>query len=120
MEASRHYSPAEYTGSEKRVISGNRDEKFISTSYVERQNLTMRMGMRWFTRLTNGFSKKVENVACAVSLHFLHYNFVRVHQSLKGRTPAMALASRTAAGQSKTSCSWSRPKRPGGNSQNLN
>ena len=61
----------------------------ISTSYVERQNLTMRMGMRRFTRLTNAFSKKVENLAAAVSLHYMHYNFARVHQTL-GTTPAMA------------------------------
>lgn len=89
-EGARRYSPAEYTGADKRVISGNPDDGHISTSYVERQNLTMRMGMRRFTRLTNGFSKKVENMACAVSLHFLYYNFVRSHQSLKGQTPAMA------------------------------
>lgn len=89
-ENERRYSPATFAGTEKRPITGNPDEKHISTSYVERQNLTMRMGMRRFTRLTNGFSKKVENLACAVSLHFLHYNYVRVHQTLKGRTPAMA------------------------------
>ncbi len=69
---------------------GTPDMNHVSTSYVERQNLTMRMGMRRFTRLTNGFSKKVENLTHAVSLHFLHYNFARVHQSLKGKTPAMA------------------------------
>jgi len=66
---------------------------FYSTSYVERQNLTMRMGMRRFTRLTNGFSRKVENLAHAVSLHFMHYNFARPHRTLKERyprTPAMA------------------------------
>ena len=63
--------------------------KHVSTSYVERQNLTMRMGMRRFTRLTNGFSRKVENLAAAVALHFMHYNFVRVHQTLK-TTPAVA------------------------------
>ena len=71
------------------------DESLVSTSYVERQNLTMRMGMRRFTRLTNGFSKKVENHAHAVSLHFAHYNLCRPHQTLSGRgrgkvTPAMA------------------------------
>jgi hypothetical protein len=65
------------------------DPDKISTSYVERQNLTMRMGMRRFTRLTNAFSKKIENLAWAVSLHFMHYNFARVHQSLK-TTPAVA------------------------------
>ena len=85
----RRYSPAEFTGAETRVISGNPNEKHISTSYVERQNLTMRMGMRRFTRLTNGFSKKVENLEHAVSLHFLHYNFARIHKTLRV-TPAMA------------------------------
>ena len=74
--------------SEKKVIKGNPDPRYISTSYVERQNLTMRMGMRRFTRLTNGFSKKAENLAYAVSLHFMYYNFVRIHQNLRV-TPAM-------------------------------
>ncbi len=78
---------------------GQPDPLLVSTSYVERQNLTMRMGMRRFTRLSNGFSKKVENLAHAVSLHFMHYNFCRIHQSLTitredgrriKRTPAMA------------------------------
>ncbi len=79
------------TGIDKRIICGRPDEDLISTSYVERQNLTMRMGMRRFTRLTNAFSKKVENHAHAVALHFLHYNFARPHQSLgKRTTPAMA------------------------------
>ena len=68
---------------EKRTIKGNPDKKNISTSYVERQNLTMRMHMRRFTRLTNGFSKKVENHIAAVSLRFMYYNFVRIHQTLK-------------------------------------
>jgi|SRR3954470_305907 len=90
------YSPAECTGCEKRVIVGNPDAKHVSTSYVERQNLTMRMSMRRFTRLTNGHSKKVENHAAAIAVHFAYYNFCRVHMSLgkgpdgKGRTPAMA------------------------------
>jgi IS1 family transposase len=90
------YSPAECIGCEKRAITGNPDERHVSTSYVERQNLTMRMSMRRFTRLTNGHSKKVENHAAAVAVHFAHYNFCRVHMSLgkgldgKGRTPAMA------------------------------
>ena len=68
---------------------GNPDPKHISTSYAERNNLAMRMGMRRFTRLTNAFSKKVENLEHAVSLHFMYYNFVRIHKSLKV-TPAMA------------------------------
>jgi IS1 family transposase len=84
------YSPAVCIGSHADVITGSPDGDHISTSHVERANLTMRMGMRRFTRLTNAFSKKVENLAAAVSLHFMHYNFCRVHQSLDGRTPAMA------------------------------
>ena len=71
------------------MIVGNPVEAKVSTSYVERQNLTMRMGMRRFTRLTNGFSKKVENLEHAVSLHFMHYNFARIHKTLRV-TPAMA------------------------------
>lgn len=87
----RRYSPNKVTGEEVRVISGDPDMGLVSTSYVERQNLTMRMGMRRFTRLTNGFSKKVENHAAMVSLHFMHYNFARPHMSLgKRTTPAMA------------------------------
>jgi len=95
----RKYSPNVCTGMETKVISGEPDPSLINTSYIERQNLTMRMGMRRFTRLTNAFSKKVENLAHAVSLHYMHYNFARVHQSLTivhedgtrtKRTPAMA------------------------------
>ena len=92
----RRYSPAECTGTEKRKITGNPVKSLVSTSYVERQNLTMRMGMRRFTRLTNGFSKKVENLAHAVSLHYMHYNFGRPHKTLTKAaggyptTPAMA------------------------------
>lgn len=89
----RKYSPPACTGTKVRVLKGDPDPDRISTSYVERQNLTMRMGMRRFTRLTNGFSKKVENLAYAVSLHYMHYNFARPHRSLRERyprTPAMA------------------------------
>jgi IS1 family transposase len=89
-DEARRYSPATCKTLEKNVLAGEPDKALISTSYVERQNLTMRMGMRRFTRLTNGFSKKVENHAHAVSLHFMHYNFARKHQTLKGATPAMA------------------------------
>jgi len=87
--AHQRYSPAVVTGIKKTVRCGNPDDRHISTSYVERQNLTMRMQMRRFTRLTNAFSKKVENHALAVSLHFFNYNFCRKHQTLK-MTPAMA------------------------------
>ncbi len=73
----------------REAIYGNPDQRHISTSYVERQNLTMRMSMRRFTRLTNAFSKKIENLRAAVALHFAHYNFVRVHKTLRV-TPAMA------------------------------
>ena len=83
------YSPAKCIGTETQVVQGDPDPRHISTSYVERQNLTMRIGMRRFTRLTNAFSKKVENLAHAVALHFMHYNFVRVHKTL-GTTPAVA------------------------------
>jgi IS1 family transposase len=87
----RTYSPARCIGVEGRVMMGHPDPERISTSYVERQNLTMRMGMRRFTRLTNGFSKKVENLARTVSLHYMHYNFARPHKGLgRGVTPAMA------------------------------
>jgi len=88
-ENETRYSPAQCTGIEKRVIQGNPDLKKTSTSYVERQNLTMRMSMRRFTRLTNAFSKKLENLGHAVALHFMYYNFCRIHQSLR-ITPAMA------------------------------
>jgi len=87
-EGEKRYSPAACIGAEKVVISGNPDVKHVSTSYVERQNLTMRMCMRRFTRLTNAFSKKVENLAHAVALHFMYYNFARVHKTLR-ITPAM-------------------------------
>ena len=95
-EGQRRYRPAKCVGTRTQVVEGRPDPASISTSFVERQNLTMRMSMRRFTRLTNGFSKKVENLAAAVALHFMHYNFARPHQTLtkanRGRitTPAMA------------------------------
>jgi IS1 family transposase len=85
----RRYSPAECISVKKLVISGQPDKGLISTSYIERQNLTMRMHCRRLTRLTNAFSKKLENFKAAVGLHFGYYNFVRVHKSLR-MTPAMA------------------------------
>lgn len=84
------YSPAVCTGCEKRAVQGDPDPRHVSTSYVERQNLTMRMSMRRFTRLTNAFSKKVENLVAAVAVHYMYYNFCRPHMSLYGRTPAQA------------------------------
>ena len=83
------YSPAECVGAHKHRVEGNPDPKHVSTSFAERQNLNMRMGMRRFTRLTNAFSKKAENHAYAIAVYFMHYNFVRIHQTLK-ITPAMA------------------------------
>jgi len=88
-EEARRYSPARCIGTDMKVVSGNPDPKHISTSYVERQNLSMRMGMCRFTRLTNGFSKKIDNHIAAVAIYFMHYNFCRIHQSLR-ITPAMA------------------------------
>jgi hypothetical protein len=84
----KRYSPAVCLGCKAQEVTGAPDPKHISTSYVERQNLTMRMSMRRFTRLTNGFSKKLENHAATVALYFMYYNFGRVHQTLRV-TPAM-------------------------------
>lgn len=88
QQGQRRYSPAGFVKADKRRIAGDPDLKEVSTSYVERQNLTMRMSMRRFTRLTNGFSKKIENLAHAVALHFMFYNFGRIHKTLRV-TPAM-------------------------------
>jgi IS1 family transposase len=89
LENESRYSPAVCIGCDMKTVSGNPDPKHVSTSFVERQNLTMRMGMRRFTRLTNAFSKKIENHAAAVAIHFIHYNFARIHKTLR-ITPAMA------------------------------
>jgi IS1 family transposase len=89
VQSEVRYSPAACVGTKKQKINGTPESRSISTSFVERNNLTMRMSMRRFTRLTNAFSKKIENLACAVALHFMYYNFCRIHQSLR-ITPAMA------------------------------
>jgi len=88
IEDQRKYSPVDCAGIKVKRISGNPTSKYVSTSFIERQNLTMRMSMRRFTRLTNGFSKKVENLFYAVALHFMYYNFARIHKTLRV-TPAM-------------------------------
>ena len=88
-EVQRRYSPAICTGAHKYRVEGNPDSKHVSTSFVERSNLSIRMGNRRMTRLTNAFSKKAENHAHMMAIYFMHYNFVRIHQTLK-ISPAMA------------------------------
>jgi len=88
-ENDTRYSPATCIGCEMKTVSGNPDPNHVSTSYVERHNLTMRMGMRRFTRLTNGFSKKIDNHIAMVAIHAVYYNFARIHKTLR-ITPAMA------------------------------
>jgi IS1 family transposase len=92
LESGKRYSPAQCIGANPTIIQGNPDPTKISTSFAERQNLTMRMSMRRFTRLTNAFSKKIENLEYAVALHFMYYNFARPHKTLTNpypKTPAM-------------------------------
>ena len=88
LENETRYSPARCIGCDMKVVSGNPDPKHVSTSFVERQNLSMRMSIRRFTHLTNAFSKKIENPAAAVAIWFMYSNFCRVHQTLRA-TPAM-------------------------------
>ena len=87
-DAEARYSPAKCLGTRTVCVTGNPDAAHISTSFAERQNLTMRMSLRRFTRLTNAFSKKVDNLKAAVALHFMHYNFARIHHTLRV-TPTM-------------------------------
>ena len=88
-EGQKRYSPAVCVGCKRAAVAGSPDPAHVSTSYAERQNLSMRMGTRRLTRLTNAFSKKAENHAHAIAIYFMHYNFVRIHQTLRV-TPATA------------------------------
>src|SRR5436305_2102367 len=88
LESETRYSPPVCLGTETKIMSDDPDIEHVSTSYVERQDLTMRMSMRRFTRLTNAFSKKLANHAAAITLHYMHYNFCRIHKTLRV-TPAM-------------------------------
>jgi hypothetical protein len=105
------HSPADCTGIKKTMIEGKPDPEHVSTSYIERNNPTMRMHMRRFTRLTNAFSKKVENHAYAVALHMMYYNFVRMHSTLR-MTPERSLAFRIGFGKCPTSSRLLRPRKP--------
>jgi hypothetical protein len=107
--AERRYSPATCTGSREQIITGNPDPDYISTSYIERQNLTVRMQLRRFTRLTNAFSKKLDNHNAAVALHYMHYNFTRIHQTLRV-TPAGKPGSVITSGRSRKSSGCSKPR----------
>jgi hypothetical protein len=91
-EDEKRYSPAKCIGVDCKIVQGDPDPHHISTSYVERQNLTMRIHMRRFTRLTNAFGKKVTMHAHTVALHFIHYNFVRIHKTLKVTPPGASVA----------------------------
>ena len=109
------YSPPKVVSTGKTIVQGKPEWGKISTAFVERQNLTMRMSMRRFTRLTNAFSKKVENLQAAVALHFAYYNLVRGHRSLSGATPAMAAGvSNLISGKSVTSLTYQTRTPPGG------
>lgn len=108
----RKYSPSECIGARKDTITGNPDPKHISTSHTERHNLTMRMSMRRFTRLTNAFSKKVENHCRALALYFAFYNFVRQHKALGKLTPAMAAGIETRLWSMEDIAKLSEPQAP--------
>jgi hypothetical protein len=110
-EAARRYSRSDCVGARKEKVTGNPDPKHISTSYTERANLTMRMSMRRFTRLTNAFSKKLENHAHMVALYALWYNFVRVHKTLR-MSPAMAAGIETRLGSREDVARLCEPQAP--------
>ena len=105
LPSESRYSPPKCLGARPTTITGNPDEAHISTSYIERQNLTLRMGNRRFTRLTNTFSKKIENHKHSIALHFMHYNFCRIHKTLRV-TPAMEGGFLTTFGSLKNLRDW--------------